>query len=80
MLLITEILIQAGTGEGTILLNDLLRNFYSSPSITPVRGIKSRRIGSVGHVLYIERQIFTKWWLENIMGRDNLENHDIDGG
>lgn len=80
MLFITEILIQVGTEEGTILLNDLLHNFYSSPSVTPVRGIQSRRIGRVGHVSYIERQIFTKWWLENIMGRGNLENHDIDGG
>lgn len=50
MLVITEILIQVGTGEGTILLNDLLHNFYSSPSVTHVRGITSRRIGWVGHV------------------------------
>jgi hypothetical protein len=58
----------------------VLHNFYSSPSSTPVGGVKSRRTGWVGHVSYIRKQIFIKFWLENIMGRNNLEDQDTDGG
>jgi hypothetical protein len=51
---------------------------YSSPN--NIRVIKSRRVRSTDHVaLMREMKIHTKFWLENLKGRDHLEELDIDG-
>jgi hypothetical protein len=43
-------------------------------------GDKSRRMRWTGHVAHMRRrELYTAFWLENLKGRDRLENLAIDG-
>jgi hypothetical protein len=61
-----------------ILHNEDLHNLYASPNI--IRLIKSRSMRWVGHVAHMgEMRNAYKIWLENLKGRDHLEDLGVDG-
>jgi hypothetical protein len=65
------------TGSWRKLHNEKINNFYPSPNI--IRMIKSRRMRRAGHVVHMGKmRIHTKFWLENLKGRDHSEDLDID--
>jgi hypothetical protein len=48
-------------------------------SLNIIRGIKSRRIRRARHVPHVGgREMHTKFWLENLKGRDYSEDIGID--
>jgi hypothetical protein len=58
--------------------NEELHNLYTSSDIVMV--IKSRRKGGVGYVAHVgRREVHTIFWLENLKGREHLEDLSIDG-
>jgi hypothetical protein len=58
--------------------NEEFHNLYASPSIVKV--ITSRNMRQTGHVERREiSETFTKFWLENLKGRDHSEDLDVDG-
>jgi hypothetical protein len=51
---------------------------YSSPNITSM--IKSKKIRWAGHVTCMGRlEMFTKFWLKSLKGRDHSEELGVDG-
>jgi len=58
--------------------NEELCNLYASPNF--IRVIKSRRMRT-GHVACMEEMIniYITFWLENLKGRDHLEDLGVDG-
>jgi hypothetical protein len=58
--------------------NEELHNLYVSPNI--IRVIKSRKMRWVGHVVCMEEiEMYRVFWLENLKGRDYLEDVGVDG-
>jgi hypothetical protein len=53
------------------------RNLYDSSNI--VRVIKSRSMRLAGHVARTGETGNTMFWLENMKGKDNLEDIGVDG-
>jgi hypothetical protein len=58
--------------------NEELHNLYAASSITKM--MKSRRIRMAGHVARVGdmRNIY-KFWSENLKGKDQTEDLDVDG-
>jgi hypothetical protein len=65
---------EEGAGSWRRLHNEELQYLCASHV---VRMIKFRRFRWVGHVAHMRGEICTKFWFENMKGRDRLE--DIDG-
>jgi hypothetical protein len=58
--------------------NEELRNLYFSPN--DIKVIKSRRMRRAGMQHAWEKgQMLTKFWSENLKGRDHLENLGVHG-
>jgi hypothetical protein len=55
--------------------NEELHNLYASPTV--IRVIRSRRMRWMGHVARMG-EIRTKFWSENLKGRDHTEDLGID--
>jgi hypothetical protein len=57
--------------------NEELHNLYASPNIIKV--FKSRRMGGEMHIASTEEMRNTKFWSENLKGRNHSENLVVDG-
>jgi hypothetical protein len=56
--------------------NEELHNLYASPDI--IRVSKSKGVRLVGHVARMG-EMHTKFWSENLKGRDHMEDLGVDG-
>jgi hypothetical protein len=67
------------TGDWRRLHDEELHNLYVSPD--SIRVIKSRRVRWTGHeARMVEMRDEKVFWLENLKGRDQSEDLDVDGG
>jgi hypothetical protein len=57
--------------------NEKLRNLYASPNIISV--IKSREMRWAGQAARMGEMKNTTVWLENLNGKDHMEDLDTDG-
>jgi hypothetical protein len=59
------------------LYNEELQNLYASPHI--IRIIKSTGMKWTGHVAHMGKMSHSKFWSENLTGRDHSKGLNIDG-